>query len=107
MAVFDSIPEGAEVIDLGAARAARAEARQTKTYIKVSAGYIEVKPEIALETADAFTEGRVREGIEAMLADPADVDVLYKDGLSTEDLQVIVEHISGKSLGESLASQQS
>jgi hypothetical protein len=52
-------------------------------------------------------EERVREGIAMLLADPADVDALYKDGLSAEDLGVIVEHISGKSLGELQASLQS
>lgn len=104
MAILDSIPEGAQVIDLDKARIARAEARESKTFVKLSAGYVEVKPEIALESAEAFEAGRVREGIQALLVDPADVDVLYKDGLSAEDLAVIVEHVSGKTLGELSAS---
>lgn len=107
MAILESVPEGAKVIDLDAARVARAEARESKTYVKLSVGFVEVKPEIALESAEAFMEERIREGISFLLADPADVDVLYKDGLSAEDLGVIVEHISGKSLGELQASQQS
>ena len=107
MAILDSIPDGAKVIDLEAARVARAEARESKTYVKLSAGFVEVKPEIALESAEAFEEGRVRDGISSLLADPADVDALYKDGISAEDLAVIVEHVSGKTLGELSASQQS
>ena len=105
MAILETIPEGAAVIDLDAARIARAEARESKTFIKLSVGYVEVKPEIALESAEAFQQERVRDGIALLLSDPADVDALYKDGISAEDLAVIVEHISGKTLGELQASR--
>ena len=105
MAILDKLPEGAQVVDLDAARVARNEAREGKTYVKLSGGYIEVNAEIALASAEAFTEGRVAEGIGFLLADPADVDALLKSGLTAEDLQVLVEHVSGKTLGELSASQ--
>lgn len=105
MAILDSIPEGASVIDLDAARVARAEARESKTFVKLSAGFIEVNAELPLISAEAFTEGNVNEGIGYLLADPADVEPLLKSGLSAEDLQVIIEHVSGKTLGELSASQ--
>jgi hypothetical protein len=107
MAIIKNLPDGASVIDLGAARVARAEAKEAKSYIKLAAGFIQVKTEIPLEVAFAFEEGRILDGLASMLADPADADSLIKDGLTAEDLEVIIGHVSGKSLGESEASQQS
>lgn len=102
MSILKNAPEGAEVLDLGAARVARAEARQGKPLpvIKLSAGYVEVSPEMDVLSADDFRVGRIRQGLEKLLADPADVDELVKDGLSKPDLESIVEFVTGNSLGE-------
>ena len=106
MAVLANAPEGAEVLDLDAARAARAEARAADgkgaPFLKVSAGYIEVHPEIPLAAAYLFAEEKVREGLALVLVDQADVDTLWPT-LTADDLRAIVEFITGKSLGESLA----
>jgi len=101
MAILSSAPESADVLDLGAARAARAEARgDAKQYIKLSAGFIEVRPELPIEAAFLFQAEDVRGGLALMLVDPADVDALMADGLSAEDLAEIAKFTTGKPLGE-------
>jgi len=102
MSVLKEAPEGADVIDLDAARAARAEAAAgtPATVLKVSAGFIELRREVDVLAAEAFTSGQIREGLSKLLADPTDVDEIVKDGLSKADLQVIVTFITGNSLGE-------
>lgn len=111
MAILSSAPEGAEVLDLDAARAARAEARAAAgkglPLIKVSAGYVEAKPEIDLECAEDFLAGRFRDGLAKLLADPADVDALWAGGLSRADLDTIGEFVNGATSGESPASSAS
>lgn len=106
MALITSVPEGSKVVDLDASRIARAEARTEKTYIKLSVGFIEVNPEIALAASEDFEAGRIREGIASLLIDASDVDVLYEAGFTAEDLATVIEYVSGKTLGESQASQK-
>jgi len=111
MSIRDTAPEGAKVLDVGAARVARAEARAAAgdglPWIKVTAGYIEVRPEVDLEAAEDFLGARFRAGLMKLLVDPADVDVLLSDGLSKGDLDAIGEFITGTTQGESLASSKS
>ena len=107
MSILKKAPAGAEVLDLGAARVARAEARVAEgkagRFLKISAGYIECKVEIPVEVA--FTlEVDLKAGLAGLLVDPADVDVLIKDGLSSQDLEAMTDLVTGKSLGESSAS---
>lgn len=102
MSILSAAPEGAEVLDLGAARVARAEARQGKPLpvIKLSAGYVEVSPEMDVLSADDFAAGRIRDGLAKLLADPADIDELVKGGVSKDDLEQIVQFVTANSLGE-------
>lgn len=102
MSILTEAPAGAEVLDLGAARAARAEARkgQPLPVIKLSAGFVEVSPEMDVMSAEDFAAGRLREGLAKLLADPADVDELIAGGVSKDDLEQIVQFVTGNSLGE-------
>ena len=107
MTILKKAPAGAEVLDLGAARVARAEARAAEgksgRFLKISAGFIEVKVEIPVEVA--FTlQADVKEGLAGILVDPKDVDALLADGLSSQDLEAMTDLVTGKSLGESSAS---
>ncbi len=107
MTIRKKVPEGAEVLDLGAGRAARAEARAAEglgaKFLKISAGYIEVKVEIPVEVA--FTlERDVKAGLAGILVDPTDIDALLADGLTSQDLEAMQALVTGKSLGESSAS---
>lgn len=108
MSILLEIPSGARSLDLGAARAARAEARaaagEGNPFLKLSAGYVEVKSEFALTVAFAFKNEDLEGGLAGMLVDPADVDALLADGLSAQDLTEITKFVSGASLGESSAS---
>lgn len=110
MAIITTLPEDATVVDLGAGRKARAEARaaagQTAPYIKVEAGYIETRGEFSLGVVEDLKDGNVRAALTSLLADPEDADVLLADGLSAQDFGVIVEFI-GSSVGEALASSKS
>lgn len=110
MAILSSAPEGARVLDLDAARAARAEARaasgQSLPVIKVAAGYVPVCAEIDIECVEDFTAGRFRDGLARLLSDPADVGVLI-DGLTKDDLETITKFVTGATLGESPASPAS
>lgn len=102
MSILSEAPEGAEVIDLAAARAARAEVDATlpPVLLKIEAGFIQLKRDLDVLAAEDFTDGHIREGLAKLLADPADIDELVKRGLSKDDLQAIVNHITGSTLGE-------
>jgi hypothetical protein len=106
MAILRALPDNAVSFDLDAARVARAEARaaagQGSQFIKVSAGYIEVKAEVPLEAAYLLQQENIKEGLGLVLTDPADVDVLWST-LSADDFKEIIEFISGKTVGESQA----
>ena len=108
MTILTKAPEGGNVIDLSAARAARAEARalsgETSTFLKLDAGYVEMKAEIALNVIVDFLDNRIKQALGGLLVDPTDVDVLLTDGISTDDFEAILEHLTGKSAGESTAS---
>lgn len=108
MAILKSAPEGAQVLDLDAARVARMEARAAaglgSLFIKLAAGYVEVKPEVDLLAGDAFTSGRLADGLSKLLADPADVEAILAGGLSKDDLEEITRFVTGLSVGESPAS---
>jgi len=110
MSILTDAPEGAKVLDLGAARVARAEARAAAgdgvQVIKVDAGYVQVRPEMDLEAAEDFLAARFRAGLAKLLVDPADVDPLLAGGLSKGDLDAIGEFITGTTQGESLASSK-
>lgn len=110
MALIKEAPADATVIDLGAARQARAEARAEQgivdSYIKLDAGYVPVKAEFALALVENLKDGEVRKALADLLADPADVDALLDAGLSAQDINVIVAFI-GSSLGEASASPKS
>lgn len=107
MAILSELPKGASVLDLDAARVARAEARALEgkgnPFLKISAGYIEVKPEVALEAAFLFQEEKLREGLALLLIDSDDVQTLLDSGLTANDLDAIVRFIAGADLGESEA----
>ena len=103
MAILSAVPEGSNVLDLEAARVARSEARgDIKQFLKLTVGYVEVLPEIPLDAAYLFKDEMVKEGLMMLLADPADIDLVWS-GLTGDDFQSIVEYASSKSLGESLA----
>ena len=107
MAILNEAPKGAEVLDLGAARVARAEARTAagkhSAYIKLAAGYIEVQPEVPLNAALLFEQNDLAGGLALLLVDADDATALLADGLTAEDLKSIIEFISGKTPGESKA----
>lgn len=106
MALIKKPATGANVLDIEAARAARAEARGNTQLqvIKVDGGYVEINPEFDLITTELLTEGKVREGLARLLNDPADVDLILKNGFSDKDLEELVKFITGKLLGELPAS---
>lgn len=102
MTVLQEAPEGAEVIDIASARAARAEIDATlpPVLLKIDAGFVQLRRELDVLCAEDFTSGRFRAGLAKILADPADIDELVAFGLSRPDLEQIVNHITGKTLGE-------
>ena len=104
MSVLSEAPAGSTVLDLGAARVARAEVRvaegKASSFIKLAAGFVEVRAEFALATAEAFQAGQISVGLAGLLVDPADVDVLLADGLTAQDLEAVTKFIAGASLGE-------
>ena len=103
MSILKKAPEGAEVLDIAGARAARAEARAAAgvgaRFIKLTAGFVEVNPEVVLAAAIDLQSERLREGLGALLVDPADVDVLVNE-LTSADLEALTEFITGATLGE-------
>jgi hypothetical protein len=104
MAILKEAPEGAPVLDLGAVRAARQEARAATgaatPVIKLAVGYVELNPEFDVMSAEDFATGNIRGGLSRVLADPADIDELIKGGLSRDDLKSIMEFVTGTSEGE-------
>lgn len=100
MAIISELPKDATVLDLGAARVARAEARSSKSYIKLAAGYVEVATEVPIAAAFSINDGDIKGAIALLIADPADVDALLADGLTSGDIEEITKFITGKSLGE-------
>lgn len=106
--IEQTAPDGAQVIDLPAGRAARAEQRakdgEGVPYLRLSAGYVALKPEVPITAAMAFTNGEIEAGLRLMLKDPADVDLLLSDGLTAPDIDSIGTRLTGRSLGESPAS---
>lgn len=106
MALISSLPEGASVLDLAAERAARQEARAAQglgdPFVKVEAGYVQVNPEAPIAAAFMLQEGKVKEGLALLLADPADVDILWPT-LSQADFEALSKFITGKTVGESQA----
>lgn len=104
MAILSKAPDNATVLDLGAARAARQEARvaagETNPVIKLAAGYVEVRPEIDVLCAEEFSAGNIKGGLARLLADPKDIDAIVEGGLSKDDVESIVNFITGVSLGE-------
>ena len=106
MALIQKAPEGAKVLDLPSARLARAEARvgEPSSYIKLTAGYVEIKAELDVLVVGDLLNAKIKEALTRLFADPLDVDVVMAEGISDTDLQAIFEFASGKSLGESSAS---
>lgn len=108
MTILKKAPAGANVLDLEAGRVSRAEIRAGKgegvPYLKLKAGYVQVKPEIPVSVALLLQAEEIAEALKVLLVDPADFDALLADGLTKEDLEGIAALITGKSLGESLAS---
>ena len=106
MAIISELPNGASVLDLDAARVARAEARALEgkgsSFLKLAAGYVEVHPEVPIAAAYLFKGENIREGLEMLLVDPADIDILWPT-LTAEDFQSVVGFITGKTPGESQA----
>lgn len=107
MAIVSELPEGAEVLDLNAARVARAEARSSKSFIKLAAGYVETKAEVPISAAFNIQSGDIAGALGELLADPKDFDALVADGLTSGDIEAITIFIAGKSAGESKASPKS
>lgn len=105
MAILNKAPEGAEILDLEAGRAARAEQRAAEgkgnPVIKLSGDrFVEVKPEFSISVALDFQNEDIKGGLAEMLVDPEDVDALLEGGLSQQDIQEIAKFITGMTLGE-------
>lgn len=79
-------------------------AGETNPYLKLTAGFVEVRPEFSITLALDFQNGDIRGGLVQLLVDPKDVDALIADGLSKDDLEAITKFVTGLSLGESSAS---
>lgn len=103
MSILKKAPEGAAVLDIAAAVAARAEARAAAgdvgRFIKLTVGYVEVRPEVALAAAIDLQSEKLREGLGALLVDPSDVDALVNE-LTSEDLAALTKFITGATPGE-------
>ena len=106
MAILSKLPEGASVLDLDAARVARQEARAAQglgdPFIKLEAGYVQVVPEVPLAAAYLFQDERIKEGLELLFADKADAEAVWPT-LTAGDFEAILNFITGKTPGESLA----
>lgn len=102
MTVLESAPDGAVILDLDKARVARAELAKDLPFrlIHLSAGYVEVKHEVDILCAEDFTAGRITDGLQKLLADPADIAAVIADGVTNEDFTAITAFVTGKSLGE-------
>lgn len=110
MAILTEAPEAANIIDLDAARKARAEARAESggevTVIKLAAGFVECRPEFSLSVVEKLRSSDIRGALADLLLDPADTDALLAEGVTAQDLGVIVSFV-GASVGEALASTKS
>src|SRR5207302_1334020 len=100
-------PSGVAVLDLGAARAARQEARAKdgggNPYLKLAAGYVEVRAEVPISAIDDMQSGRLSAGVAKIIADPGDLDALLDDGLTDDDIGAILSFIAGgDAAGESV-----
>ena len=106
MAIVKKAPAGAKVLDLPSARSARAEARvgEPASFIKLSAGYVEIKPELDILAVEDLKAGNPKAALLRLFADPSDVEAVASEGLTDEDLKAIFEFAVGKSLGELTAS---
>ena len=108
MTILKKAPQGANVLDLEAGRLSRAEIRAGKgegdPYLKLKAGFIQVKSEIPIVVAFLLEAEKIEEALKGLLVDPADLEALLADGLTKDDLEGISDLVTGKSLGESLAS---
>ena len=102
MALIKKVPSGTKVFDLPAARAARAEARvgEPAVYLKLSAGYVEIKPELDVFVVEELLAGNLKPALVRLFVDPNDADTLLKEGISDADMRAIFEFAAGKSLGE-------
>lgn len=107
MAILDTVPEGADVLDIPAAHKARAEQRAAdgkgSPYIKLTPGYVAVVAEIPLQAAVDLQGERIAEGLAQLLADPADAAALLSE-LTAADVEALAQFITGNTLGESPAS---
>jgi hypothetical protein len=106
MAIISKLPEGANVLDLAAERAARQETRAAQglgdSFIKLEAGYVQVIPEVPLAIASLLQSERILEALELMFVDKADAEAIWPT-LTAADFESIVTFISGKTPGESQA----
>ena len=102
MAIIKKAPVGAKVFDLPASRAARAEARvgEPPIFLKLSAGFVEIKPELDVFVVEELLEGKVKPALVRLFVDPKDADALLAEGISDEDMKAIFEFAAGKPLGE-------
>ena len=104
MAILQKAPEGAKVLDLEVARIARAEVRAAEgkgnPFLKLKAGFVEVRAEIAISVATQLEQNDIQGALAGLLADPADVTALLEDGLSNGDLEEITKFLTGLTLGE-------
>lgn len=106
--ITQEAPEGAQVLDLQGARVARQEARvaagEPNPVVKISAGFIELKAEVDVLAVEDFEANNLRAAFTKMLADPEDIEPLIQFGLSSQDAELLIDFIVGKSLGEASAS---
>ena len=102
MAIVKKAPTGAKVFDLPAARTARAEARKGEpaVFLKLTAGYVEIKPELDIFVIEELLQGQVKPALVRLFVDPADADALLKEGICDADMKAIFEFAAGKELGE-------
>ena len=102
MAIVKKEPKGAKIFDLPAARAARAEARvgEPAVFLKLTAGYVEIKPELDIFVIEELLQGQVKPALVRLFVDPKDADELLKEGICDADMKAIFEFAAGKELGE-------
>jgi hypothetical protein len=98
--ILKEAPAGARVLDLDAARVARAEASKDapSPVVKLSVGFVTLQKELDVLCGEDFAAGNARSGLLRILADPKDIDAL--GSVTRDDLEAIVNFVSGKSLGE-------
>jgi hypothetical protein len=104
MAILTTAPEGALVLDLGGARAARAEVRAAaglgNPFLKLAVGFVEIRAEVSVSAILDLQAEKIEVGLAGLLVDPADIAALLADGLSEQDLRAIIEFITGTTSGE-------